>query len=150
MKSLEILTQLGGPRVVPVVLTDDIKKNAEVIRSASGGGAQVAFDMVGGASDPNSTLSALRSLRRGGRLVLMGSMSVPLPLSYMEMMSNNWEVIGNFMYPVDAYLRLLDLIRAGLLDLNSIKPLMFPLTALTEAMEAASKAHGLECVVIKH
>jgi alcohol dehydrogenase len=150
LKTLEVLAQLGGSRVVPVILTGDIQKDAAAIRSASSGGAQMAFDMVGGANDPNSTLAALHSLRRGGRLVLMGSMNVPFPLPYMEMMSNNWEVIGNFMYPVDAYLRLFYLIRSGLLNVNAIKPLVFSFASLPEAMEAASKAHGLECVVIKY
>jgi alcohol dehydrogenase len=150
MKTLENLARLGGSRVVPVVLTEDIQKNAVAIRSAAGGGAQMAFDMVGAANDPNSTLAALYSLRRAGRLVLMGSMNVPLSLPYMEMMSNNLEVIGNFMYPPDAYLRLLDLVRSGLLDVTLINPLVFPLASLPEAMETASKAHGLECVIMTH
>lgn len=38
--------------------------------------AHIAFDMVGQATDAQPTLSAFRSLWR--RLVLMGSMSVPL------------------------------------------------------------------------
>jgi alcohol dehydrogenase len=40
--------------------------------------------MVGGAKDPTSTLAALNSLRRGGWLVLMGSMTVDLPISYIS------------------------------------------------------------------
>jgi len=105
--------------------------------------------MVGGACDPNATLAALRSLRRMGRLVLMGSMSTPLPLSYMELMANSWEIIGNFMYPVDAHRRLLDLVRAGLLDIGAIRPRTFPLSALPEAMDAAATAGSLECVVVQ-
>ncbi len=87
----------------------------------------MAFDTVGGARDPNATLAALYSLHRMGRLVLMGSMNTPLPLSYMDLMANGWEIIGNFMYPVDAYRRLLDLVRAGMLDINVIHPRTFPL-----------------------
>src|SRR5260370_88275 len=109
----------------------------------------MAFDMVGGASDPNATLAALRSLRRRGRLVLMGSMSAPLPLSYMEIMANNWEIIGNFMYPVDAWRRLLDLVRAGVLNVSAIRSRVFPLSELPEAMDAAAKAASLECVVVQ-
>lgn len=45
----------------------------------------MAFDMGGGARHPNATLAALCSLRRRGRLVLMGSMSASLPLSYMDL-----------------------------------------------------------------
>jgi len=147
--ALEAVARAGGPRVVPVALTGDSQADANALRRAANGGAQMAFDMVGGARDPNATLAALRSLRRGGRLVLMGSMSAPLPLSYTELMANNWEIIGQFMYPVDAYRRLLDLVRAGLLDISSIRPRVFPLTALPEAMEAAATAGSLECVVVQ-
>jgi alcohol dehydrogenase len=108
----------------------------------------MAFDMVGNAKDPNATLAAMRSLQRGGRLVLMGSMSAPIPLSYMELMSNNWEIIGNFMYPADAYLKLLTIVRGGLLNIRSIQPLVFPLTSLPEAMEAAAAAASLKCAVV--
>lgn len=146
--ALEAVARTGGARVVPVVLTGDIQADASNLRAAANGGAQMAFDMVGGARDPNATLAALRSLRRGGRLVLMGSMSAPLPLSYMELMANNWEIIGNFMYPVDAWRRLLDLVRAGVLDVRAIRPRVFPLSALPEAMEAAASADSLECVVV--
>jgi len=108
----------------------------------------MAFDIVGGAQDPSATLAALKSLRRGGRLVLMGSMGVPLPISYLEVMLNNLEILGQFMYPQGAFVRLIDLTRAGLLDLRAIRARAFPFQALPEAMEAAATAGGLECVVV--
>jgi alcohol dehydrogenase len=33
----------------------------------------------------------------------MGSMTTPLPLPYGEVIRNNWEIIGQFMYPAHAY-----------------------------------------------
>ena len=79
----------------------------------------------------------------------MGSMSAPLPLTYMELMANNWEIIGQFMYPADAYRRLLALLRIGRLDISPIVPKVFPLAALPEAMAAAATAQSLECVVVR-
>jgi alcohol dehydrogenase len=64
------------------------------------------------------------------------------------MMANNWEIIGNFLYPADAYRRLLSVIRAGLLDLHSIRTRTFPLEALPAAMDAARLAKSAECVVV--
>jgi alcohol dehydrogenase len=104
--------------------------------------------MIGQASDPNATLAALHSLRRDGRLVLMGSMTVPLPIPYNDVMRNNWELIGHFMYPQDALRRLLDLVRARLLDLTAIKPRVLPLDQLPDAMKLSSTADSLECVVV--
>jgi alcohol dehydrogenase len=123
--------------------------DAKAIRQACGGGAHLAFDMVGNASDPRSTLAALTSLRRNGRLVLIGSMTVDLPLPYMQIMLNNWEILGQFMYPASAYRRLIELVRSGLLDLSAIKPKVFPLTELREAMEAAAEAGNLQVVVAR-
>jgi len=147
--ALEAVAQAGGPRVVPVTLTGEVQRDARALRDASGGGVHLAFDMVGQARDPNSTLSALHSLRRGGRLVLMGSMTTDLPLPYTAVMLNSWEIIGQFMYPASAYRRLLDLLRSGLLDISAIRPQVFPLADLRAAMEAAATAGNLECIVMQ-
>jgi alcohol dehydrogenase len=147
--ALDAVAQVGGPRVVPVTLTGEVQNDARALREASGGGAHMAFDMVGQARDPNSTLSALHSLRRGGRLVLMGSMTIDLPLPYTSVMLNSWEILGQFMYPASAYRRLLDLLRSGLLDISAIRPRVFPLADLPQAMEAAATAGNLECIVMQ-
>ncbi|HXT79280.1 MAG TPA: zinc-binding dehydrogenase [Acetobacteraceae bacterium] len=147
--ALEAVVRAGGERVVPVRLRGDVQTDAAALRNATGGGAHLAFDMVGQAGDANATLAALNSLRRGGRLVLMGSMTTPLPLSYSDIMRNNWEIIGQFMYPAGAYLRLIGLLRAGLLDINPIRPLVFALADLRKAMDAAADAGNLECVVMR-
>jgi alcohol dehydrogenase len=78
----------------------------------------------------------------------MGSTMVPIPINYMLMMFNSLEIIGNFMYPHDAYLRLLALLRSGQLDLKPIVPKVFPLTELPQAMELAARASNLECIVV--
>jgi alcohol dehydrogenase len=147
--ALERLVHAAGRRVLPVQLTGCVGADSISLRSASNGGAEIAFDMVGQAGDANATLAALNSLRRNGRLVLMGSMTAPLPLSYSDVMRNNWQIIGQFMYPAGAYRSLIGLLRAGLLDISPIRPVTFPLAALPEAMDAAAKASNLECVVVE-
>jgi alcohol dehydrogenase len=148
-EALEALARAGGPRVSTVTLTGDVQKDASALREAAGGGTHMAFDIVGQARDPKATLSALHSLHRGGRLVLMGSMTTDLPVPYMTLMRNDWEIIGQFMYPASAYRRLLDLLRSGLLDIRAIRPRVYPLAALSEAMEAAATAGNLECIVMQ-
>jgi alcohol dehydrogenase len=147
--ALEAVARAAGARVSTVTLTGDVQKDASALRQAAGGGAHMAFDMVGRARDPKATLAALHSLRRGGRLVLMGSMTTDLPVPYTTLMQNNWEIIGQFMYPAGAYRRLLDLLRSGLLDISAIRPRVYPLAALPEAMEAAASAGNLECIVMQ-
>ncbi|MBV8104800.1 MAG: zinc-binding dehydrogenase [Hyphomicrobiales bacterium] len=147
--ALEAVAVAAGPRVRTVALTGEVALDAKAIREASGGRADIAFDMVGNASDPRSTLAALASLKRNGRLVLMGSMAVDLPVPYTTVMLNGWEILGQFMYPANAYRRLIELVRGGLLDLFAIKPRIFALGSLREAMEAAATASNLEIVVVR-
>jgi alcohol dehydrogenase len=146
----EAVAAAGGQRVVPVAVTGEIQSDVERIRTAADGGAQMAFDMVGAARDPDMTLAVLGSLSREGRLVLMGSTTVPLLIPYTEVMLNSWEIIGQFIYSKDSYRGLLNLMRTGQLDVNVIQPRVFALEALPEAMEAALTGGNLECIVIKN
>jgi alcohol dehydrogenase len=81
-------------------------------------------------------------------MVLMGSSAAPLPVSYMAMMLNNLEIMGNFMYPPGANQALLEMVRSGQLDLRAIKPKVLSLADLRAAMEYAVKARSLELVVV--
>jgi len=152
-RSAEILDRVqvaGGPRVRTVILTGDADADAKAIRNAAGGrGAHLAFDQVGRASDSASTLAALKSLQRGGRLVLMGSMTSPLPIAYGELMANDWEVIGNFMYRATAFRTLVSLVRSGLLDLDRVDIRSFAMEALPQAMDQAAKMRGLDCTIVR-
>jgi alcohol dehydrogenase len=148
--TLERIREAGGGRVRSVVLTGEVEADAKALKEAAGGrGAHLAFDQVGGASDPSSTLAALKSLQRGGRLVLMGSMTAPLPITYGELMVNDWEVIGNFMYRASAFRTLVALVRAGLLDLDKVNITSFPMQDLPQAMDQAAQMRGLDCTVVR-
>lgn len=146
--ALDAVVARGGPRVAAVALTGDIAADAAALRDAAGGGADLAFDIVGRAGDARATQSALRALRRGGRLVLMGSMAVPLPLDIGDMLANNWEVIGHFMYRPADLRRLVDLVRMGTLDLSAVTLRRRALGDLRAAMVAAADMKGLDCIVV--
>lgn len=146
---LESLARMGDGRVVPVVMTGDEGVDSAAIRNAaSGGGVDLAFDMVGQATSPNSTLAALLSLKRRGRMVLMGSMNVPLPLPYGAMLRNSWELIGHFMYASADYRALVAMVRAGQLSLDAIHVKRFPFDAIEQAIDAAGTLAGLEAAVV--
>lgn len=147
-QALAPLVDLGRGRVKAVVLTGEGATDVAAIRQAAGGGADLAFDMVGHATDPNATLAALRSLRRNGRLVLMGSMEVALPIPYGEMLLNNWELIGNFMYTRADYLALVALVASGQLSLDAIDIVAYPFSQLEAAIDRAGQAQGLQCTVV--
>jgi len=146
--ALDSLAVLSPRRIFPVALSGDVARDTEAIRRASDGAADLVFDQVGRANDNNGFMAALRSLRRAGRLVLMGSAATPLSLDYNEIMINDWEIIGNFMYAKEAYPKLVSLVRAKLLDLESVRIRDFAFEELLAAMDAANAMGGLDCTVI--
>lgn len=147
--ALDALRDALGPRVIPAVVGgSDAASDLAIIRKASGGAADVALDLLGNARSTSTTLSTLRALRRGGRLVLMGSADVPLELSFREMLANDWEVVGQFMYDRTAPAQLAALAADGLLDLTKIKVTSFPLADFRRAVEAAALMQGLDLTAV--
>jgi alcohol dehydrogenase len=146
--ALDEVVAAAGARALAVVLGGDVEADARALRDATGGGADLALDLVGRAQSAGATLATLRALRRGGRLVLMGSVAVPLPIAVAEMVGNDWSVAGCFMYPKDAPARLLRLVAAGALDLGKCRLRCFPLDALDKAIVAAASMRGLDFVAL--
>ncbi|HEU4729123.1 MAG TPA: zinc-binding alcohol dehydrogenase family protein [Kofleriaceae bacterium] len=146
--SLQRVVAKAGPRAAAVQLTGDAAADVRALREAAGGGAHAAIDLVGRASDPGATLATLRALRRGGRLCLMGSLTVPLPLAYGELILNDWSIRGRFMYPQSAISRLLAMAGAGTLDLGAVDVTSFALADLPAALERAARMRGLEAVIV--
>jgi alcohol dehydrogenase len=147
-EALEMLRDTFGPRVIPAVVTGDAEKDLAIIRQAAGGRADVALDLLGTAKSTSTTLSCLRALKRGGRLVLMGSAEVPLELSFREMLANDWEVDGQFMYARQAPGQLAQLAAEGLLDLKKIAVTTFELADFKRAVEAAALMQGLDLTAV--
>ena len=147
-EALERLREAFGPRVIPAAVTGDAAKDLAIIRHAAGGRADVALDLLGAAKSTSTTLSSLRALKRGGRLVLMGSAEAPLELSFREMLANDWEVVGQFMYERTAPSQLATLAADGLLDLKRIVVTTFPLADFRRAVEAAALMQGLDLTAV--
>jgi len=147
-EALENLRDVFGPRVIPAAVTGDAGTDLATIRKAAGGRADVALDLLGAAKSTSTTLSCLRALKRGGRLVLMGSAEVPLELSLIEMLANDWEVVGQFMYARQAPGQLAQLAAEGLLDLGKIAVTTFHLADFRRAVEAAALMQGLDLTAV--
>jgi alcohol dehydrogenase len=147
-EALERLSDAFGLCVIPAVVSGDAAKDLAIIRHAASGGADVALDLLGAAKSTSTTLSTLRALKRGGRLVLMGSAEVPLELSFREMLANDWEVVGQFMYERAAPGQLARLAAEGLLDLGKIIVTSFPLADFRRAVEAAALMQGLDLTAV--
>jgi alcohol dehydrogenase len=149
LAALESLRAAFGPRVISAVVTgSDGAKDLTIIRDAAGGAADVALDLLGSAKSTSTTLSTLRALKRGGRLVIMGSAEAPLEVSFREMLANDWEIVGKFMYERQAPGQLATLAASGLLDLAKIRVKTFKLTELKQAIEAAASMQSLDLTAV--
>jgi alcohol dehydrogenase len=146
--ALDAVAKAGGTRVRIVVLSGDVAADTDALRRAGDGVASFALDIVGRAQSAASTTATLGALCRGGRLVLMGSVSQPLSMNVGAMLANDWSVIGNFMYPKDAPARLARMISSGVLNLDAIAIQRFPLAQLPAAMDAAARMRALDLTVV--
>jgi alcohol dehydrogenase len=149
--AVQVALAMGAAGVYAVgrnrTVLDRLAAFPRVTAATTPGPADVALDMVGGAGSAEGTLATLDALRRGGRLVLMGSMTVPLPVDYVALMLAGKEILGNFMYPPDAPARLLQLAAAGLYDLDALEVEAYPLGDLESAMDSAAE-RGAPMVVV--
>jgi alcohol dehydrogenase len=145
---LAALRDVLGPRFVPAAVTGEPERDVATLRAAADGAADVALDLLGNAKSTATTLATLRALRRGGRLVLMGSAGVPLEISFRELLANDWEVVGQFMYERHAPGHLAALAATGLLDLGKINVRAFPLADLRQAIDTAATMQGLDLTAV--
>ncbi|GAL10285.1 hypothetical protein JCM19233_1262 [Vibrio astriarenae] len=118
-KLARVVGDLGAPkeRVRIVAQTGEFDVDVQALRSAFSLPANKALCMVGQSTDSHSTLVSLHALQRGGQLVVMGSSSSALTLDYNQVLMNNWEIKGNFMYSKEDYLALIGMVKSGLIDL---------------------------------
>jgi alcohol dehydrogenase len=84
----------------------------------------------------------------GPGMVLMGSADAPLELSFREMLANDWEVVGQFMYDRTAPGQLAALAAEGLLDLGKINVTTFPLADFPRAVDAAAMMQSLDLTAV--
>lgn len=81
-------------------------------------------------------------------MVLMGSAEVPLELSFREMLANDWEVVGQFMYDRTAPGQLAALAAEGVLDLRKINVATFALADFRRAVDAAAMMQSLDLTAV--
>jgi alcohol dehydrogenase len=152
-RSLEALGRLS-PRVRPVRMTGDEQDDRHRIGEAAGGPVDVVLDLLPRMASASQVLAAVRAVRPGGRVVLMGGVGrtdgAELMLPYNWLMHNNITVRGQWMYPRDATARMVRLVRAGLVDLGRFEVTEFGLDDANRAVtHAAEEAGPLRLTVLR-
>lgn len=144
--ALEALAALHGSRVRAAHMEGDLDADMATIQAAAGTPIDVVFDILPPQATVAQVLAAVRAVRPGGRVSLMGGVGMAgggeLTLPYGWLMRNNITIKGQWMYPRSAIARLIAMVRSGLLDLTHYEVAEFPLASVADAIEQAAKTAG--------
>jgi 6-hydroxycyclohex-1-ene-1-carbonyl-CoA dehydrogenase len=115
------------------------------IRELTGGGADVAFEVVG---RPETQELAVSAVRTGGRVVLVGYSPESMRLNAGRVMFRELEVIGSLgCRPVD-YPRVIDLVRQGRIRMTDLITQRFALEDIGLAFDALRSGTAIRSVVV--
>jgi 6-hydroxycyclohex-1-ene-1-carbonyl-CoA dehydrogenase len=122
-----------------------VERPEKEVRSLTGGGVDVAFEAIGKAS---TLEAAFASVRRGGRLCVIGYSSEVPAWPASKVMFHEMEIVGSLgCRPVD-YPPLIDMIARGRLQLAPLVTARFPLERINEALDHCRQGKGIRGIVV--
>jgi len=114
------------------------------LRKLTGGGADVAFEVIG---NPTTQEQGLGCLKTGGRLVCVGYSPKPMTLNSGRVMFRELEVVGSLgCRPVD-YPRVIELCRQGRIELERLVTHRFGLDQMEEALDTLRGGSAIRVVI---
>lgn len=138
-EKLELAARLGARRTFQP--GPDLAKQ---IRKAAGGGVDVAFECVG---RPETIRQAHESIRRGGRLCLVGYCEKPVEMAVSRIMFLEHDVVGSLGCPPADYPKVLELIARGAVQIVPLVSRRFPLDRINDAFDALRRGEGIRNIV---
>ena len=145
----KVLTDLArrfGQRVRTVKLSGHEEEDRERMQQAAPGPIDCVLDILPPSVSATTVRAALMTVRPYGRVVLMGGVGMlggaGLELPYPWIMRNCITIHGQWMYPPDATIRMVGLIRSGLLKLDDFDVTTFDLDNANEAVAHAAANSG--------
>lgn len=151
--ALAELVRRHGPRVRAVAMRGDEARDRSAMQGAAEGPIDCVLDILPPAADSSWARAAVMAVRSYGRVALMGGIGMQggggLDLPYAWIMRNGVTIRGQWMYPPEAVVRMVGLIRSGLVGLDGYAVTTFDLDRANEAVaHAASHAGPFEKTVI--
>jgi D-arabinose 1-dehydrogenase-like Zn-dependent alcohol dehydrogenase len=105
----------------------------------------VALEVVG---KPETVSLALSTLRRGGRLCVVGYSDSVVPIPLNRLMFLEYEILGSLgCRPVD-YSRVIEMVRAGKVSLDAAVSATLPLGRIGEAAEDLRNGKGFRTLIL--
>lgn len=145
--ALAALAARHGNRVCTAHMEGDQDADTTTIQVAAGTAIDVVFDILPPQATVAQVMAAVRAVRPGGRVSLMGGVGMgggsgELALPYAWLMRNNITIKGQWMYPRDAVAKLIAMVKSGLLDFTHYEATEFPLTSIDDAIAHAANTSG--------
>jgi 6-hydroxycyclohex-1-ene-1-carbonyl-CoA dehydrogenase len=141
-EKLAMAKQLGATATFNPRATERLDKE---IRKLTNGGVDVAFECIGRA---DTIRQAFDTVRRGGRLCVVGYCMDEVPIPVAKLMYYEIEVVGSLGCPPVEYPRLIDLVRRGRIQLLSMVTARMPLERINDAFDLLRRGEGMRTVVI--
>jgi alcohol dehydrogenase len=152
-RTLEDLARRFGPRVRAVQFTGVEADDRRLIGEAAGGPIDMVLDFLPREASAAQVRAAALSVRLGGRVMLMGGLrgaEGDLGLNYNWLIHNETTVRGVWMYRREAIPRMVQMVRAGLIDLSQFELTEFALDDANAAVaHAAANAGPRQLTVLR-
>ncbi len=141
-EKLELAIAFGASEAVQPKEGENV---AKTIRGKTDGGVDVAIEAIG---NPVTLGQAFDSVRRGGRLCIVGFSDKPFTVPAAKVMFHEIEIVGSLgCRPVD-YPRIIEMIRAGRVQLRPLVTGRFPLSEVNAAVDTLRSGKGLRNIVV--
>jgi alcohol dehydrogenase len=141
-RTLDDLVRRFGPRVRSIPMTGVEADDRRRILEAAGGPIDLVLDFLPREASASQVNANIIAVRPGGRIVLMGGVRSDLALNYNWLMHNEVTLRGVWMYPQDAIPRMVQMVRAGLIDLDQFDLAEFGLDEANKAVAYAAANAG--------
>jgi alcohol dehydrogenase len=142
-----------GERVRTVRFSGDESEDRRLIAEAADGPIDMVLDFLPREATAAQVRAAVLGVKLGGRVILMGGLrgaEGDIGLNYNWLMHNETTVRGVWMYGKDAIPRMVQMVRAGLIDLAPFELTEFALDDANAAVaHAAANAGPNQLTVIR-
>ena len=148
---------MGAPKILAVARNEELLKALQALAphrieihsnndgpctewartQTDGDGPDVVIDTLGPGSPAEASQEALKSLARGGRLVMIGGGYEPLAIDPPWFMVNQISYIGSLWFTTAQGQELAQMAKSGTLDLSHLEHVTFSLDQVDQAIDAA-------------
>jgi D-arabinose 1-dehydrogenase-like Zn-dependent alcohol dehydrogenase len=143
-RNRDVLAQLRtiAPDRIDTLALGDRPLKDWVRERTDGVGVDVLIDCTGRGGHAAPVAEAVDCLKRGGVMVNIGALAEPLALSPTQFMTGALQYRGSNWFTNAEAALMADMVRVGALDLSLLKPLIYPLEQVNQALTDIKERPG--------